>query len=172
MRRSVPITGVVVLFACVATVILALTEGGPAQALGTTHQLIDVSNHSADIENAVSLSFTCSPAAKSFTLQMTNINLVDRNGASFASGGDLKIDVAPTFLLFPGPPYQVYLSMASARMTQNRVNGLWQVHASGRLLRGTSSSCASGADLFVVDDEVNAGTTPMVPSLDFEGRLS
>jgi hypothetical protein len=117
-----------------------LTAAGTAGPVDNNHHWIGtLRNASSDIENAVKVKLTCSGSTGAYSLAVSNVNMVNGSGTSFAgSSGD-------TALVLFEPATNL---LASIPMKQNATTGLWQANSIGVMAVG---DCTRGLPLILID---------------------
>jgi hypothetical protein len=152
--RAVIVIGISALAS--AAVVVPPLSVSSADATSTVHTLQILNNGSTDVENSVHVRFTCHALAGTggvgrFSLKVTNINLVDGNGASFVRADDVLLDVS-----FQPPPFSTTDEFS---MQQNATNGLWElpIVTDGII---ANSNCVSGQYIAIYDDSDLAFGSP------------
>jgi hypothetical protein len=110
---------------------------GPAD--NNHHWIGTLRNASSDIENAVKVKLTCSGGTGAYSLAVSNVNMVNGSGTSFAGpSGDTAL-----VLFEPASNF-----LASIPMKQNATTGLWQANSIGVMAVG---DCTRGLPLILID---------------------
>jgi hypothetical protein len=152
-KRHVALTLSAFVLGSALTAVPLLTAGGTAVAISGSHYWIDIARSSSlDTENAVKVKLTCSGITGAYSLVVSNVNMVNGSGTSFAGpSGDTAL-----VLYEPATTFTATISM-----NQSTTNGLWQANSIGVM---AASDCTRGLPLILIDhaDWVNHGYSPAV----------
>jgi hypothetical protein len=161
--------------------------GGPAGATGTTHRTpVSARNTGADVEGSARVLFRCNDATGTYTLSVTNVQVIQTDGVTPWHRWDFGDGTArPYVTVTLTPPggaavsittvgsvplvYELWDGATSSPLVQDTTNGLFELKTKGNLADIDASwmehgLCQPGSEVHVFGDEHDLG----LPRLDFE----